>query len=111
MSASDQSTINGNVIPATIQEVQRGDVAAGQRRVNLIWEVTQAIIALSVVIANIAVAIHIGFSDSKTAIIIPQVLTDSLFLVIGFYFGRTNHASVGGVGYKPPPEGVIYQGR
>jgi hypothetical protein len=83
----------------------------GQRKINLIWEVTQAVIALSVVAANLAVAIHVGFeSGSGNGAVkeVPPMLTNSLFLVIGFYFSRTNHAAIGGVGNKPEQE---YEGR
>ncbi len=80
----------------------------GQRRINLIWETTQAIIALAVVAANLAVGVHVGFSPTGTKMEIPPMLTNSLFLVIGFYFSRTNHAAVGGVGPKLQSE---YEGR
>lgn len=73
---------------------------SGQRRINLIWEFTQAVIALAVVMANLIVAVNFGLT-SKAAQEFPSVLSSSLFLVIGFYFSRTNHQSIGGVGYKP----------
>jgi hypothetical protein len=70
-------------------------VAAGQRKINLIWERTQAFIAVVVVCANLIVGVYVGLfkNDAK----IPDVLTNSLFLVVGFYFSRTNHNAVGGV--------------
>ena len=58
----------------------------GQRRINLLWEVTQSFIALAVTVATLY------FSQSK------DVLPNAFFLVIGFYFGRTNHQRTGGVG-------------
>lgn len=65
---------------------------AGQRRVNLIWEFTQATIAILITMAMIyseiknldSVAIRMGFS-----------------LIVGFYFSRTNHQAIGGIGKKP----------
>lgn len=72
---------------------------AGQRKVNLIWEMTQATIAILITLAMIyseikkfdSVAIRMGFS-----------------LIVGFYFSRTNHQAIGGVGKKPTQK---YQGR
>lgn len=77
---------------------QEDVTTAGQRRVNLIWECTQAsiavIITLAVVYASITVTIH-------------QELSNAFFLIVGFYFSRTNHSAIGGVGRKPnqPYEG------
>ena len=85
---------------------QQDVTTAGQRKINLIWEFTQAFIAISVVAANLAVGVHVGFSDSKSEV--PPLLTNSLFLVIGFYFSRTNHAAIGGTGTKPSDD---YHGR
>lgn len=62
--------------------------SASQRQVNIIWETTQAFIAVSVTIANIYAAL--------TGIESPP-LNNTFFLVVGFYFGRTNHQKVGGV--------------
>jgi membrane protein YdbS with pleckstrin-like domain len=63
--------------------------APHQERINLIWEVTQALIAGAVVIAAI-LAQFTYFSVSESTII-----ANAFFLVIGFYFGRTNHARAG----------------
>ena len=65
---------------------------AGQRRVNLIWETTQASIALSVT----GTALYVTANTISEAAF--SVLSNGFFLVIGFYFGRTNHARSGGVG-------------
>jgi hypothetical protein len=59
-----------------------------QRTVNMLWEGTQAIIASAVTVAFI-VAQFKGI-ESNT-------LNGAFFLIIGFYFGRTNHTNVGGV--------------
>jgi regulator of protease activity HflC (stomatin/prohibitin superfamily) len=79
---------------------------AGQRRVNLIWEVTQAVIAMLVVGITLTVAALAaregmrGTSQQAISTLNSAItmLSNSLFLVIGFYFGRTNHQRVGGVG-------------
>ncbi len=75
------------------------ETESGQRRVNLIWEATQALIALGVVGAVLAICMRIAFAaiDLK----VPEVLQNALFLIVGFYFSRTNHAAIGGVGNKP----------
>jgi len=85
-------------MPATTTE-QEDIVTAGQRKVNLVWERTQAIIALSVTIALIYVSIMKIESEE---------LKNAFFLIVGFYFSRTNHAAIGGVGIKPSQK---YQGR
>lgn len=71
--------------------------SASQRRINMIWEYTQASIALIVVASNIAyiftlVFIHSISTEATTAAVL---LSNAFFLVIGFYFGRTNHARLG----------------
>jgi hypothetical protein len=81
-------------------------VTAGQRRINLIWEWTQAIISVAVVFANMVVAVYDGIAASPRDF--PVILSSSLFLVIGFYFSRTNHAAIGGVGAQPAQR---YEGR
>jgi hypothetical protein len=78
----------------------------GQRRINLIWEWTQSVISITVVIANMVVAVYDGISKQPHEF--PTVLSSALFLIVGFYFSRTNHAAIGGVGNKPQ---TIYEGR
>lgn len=75
---------------------------ASQRRVNLIWEYTQSIIALMVILSNLIVGVYAGLTTGKVEV--PPVLTNAMFLVVGFYFSRTNHAAIGGVGFKPKQE-------
>ena len=60
---------------------------AGQRRVNMIWEYTQASIAIVVIGIFATTAIREKAIDSFTAGIVG--------VVTGFYFGRTNHARIG----------------
>lgn len=66
-------------------------VVAGQRRINIIWEVTQAIIAVGVTGSIVYCAIAAKMSAE---------LSNAFFLVIGFYFSRTNHVNIGGIGPK-----------
>ena len=86
---------------------QENVTLSGQRRVNIIWEATQAVIALVVVVANMAPPLISAFTG-KDARNVPESVTNTLFLVVGFYFSRTNHSSVGGVGAKREGE---YTGR
>lgn len=74
-------------------------VTAGQRRINLVWEATQAAIAVSITGGVIYCAVRA---------IDSVVLTNAFFLIVGFYFSRTNHAAIGGVGLKPQS---TYSGR
>lgn len=78
---------------------QEDIVTAGQRRINLVWEITQSLIAIGITGAVIFCAV------SK---IESTVMTNAFFLIVGFYFSRTNHQAIGGVGIKPQQE---YQGR
>jgi hypothetical protein len=86
---------------------QQDLVTAGQRKVNLIWEVTQALIALTVVGSTMAAAV-VGYL-SKFPEQIPTVFSLAFGTVVGFYFGRTNHERTGGVG--PRHEDNRYTGR
>jgi len=87
--------------PVTLEQSEVGLKTAGQRRVNLIWEFTQAFIAGTVVstvlIVSAVLVIKVGDnSDNKMGAFV--FLTGVANLVIGFYFGRTNHQRIGGVG-------------
>lgn len=86
---------------------QQNLTKAGQRKINLIWEYTQAFIAVLVVLSNLVVGVWVGLGWSATKEV-PPMLTNALFLVVGFYFSRTNHSAIGGVGNKPQEE---YMGR
>lgn len=61
---------------------------ANRQQTNLIWERTQAAIACGVTLAYIAAQL---MGKGLTA----EGLANAFFLVIGFYFGRTNHARPG----------------
>jgi hypothetical protein len=76
-----------NVQSTTTAEEDLG--TAGQRRVNLIWEVTQGTIALLITGATIY-AVMIG----RESVILGNAFT----LIIALYFVRTNHVKIGGIG-------------
>ncbi len=81
--------------PTTTSEQDRK--TASQRRVNIIWESTQSLIAIWVTGATLYVSAMLALKDNgQTAAFL--LLSNAFFLVIGFYFGRTNHQRTGGVG-------------
>ena len=61
-----------------------------RHKIPIIWEYTQACIALAIVVVNVFVGIHIGLLQGRNEL--PPTLTNALFVVIGFYFGRANPA-------------------
>jgi len=77
-------------------ETEIGLRTAGQRRVNILWEVTQSFIAVAVSLSTLYVSGNLALNDqTQTAAFL--LLSNAFFLVVGFYFGRTNHQRVGGV--------------
>ena len=78
---------------------------AGQRRINILWERTQAIIAVGVVgaavLVNAMLALAPYFAPHPSGDVpVPNLTNLNVMaaLVTGFYFGRTNHTRSGGVG-------------
>lgn len=67
------------------------DTRAGQRRINLLWESTQATIALSITGA----LIYCELNKIESV-----VLKNAFFLVVAMYLIRTNHTLTGGPGPK-----------
>lgn len=100
----------GHTLAPTTTEEQ--DVTTqGQRDINKIWELTQSYIALLVVVAgvlvNSVIITAIIFFNKETSVTQLALISISLQfinlttgIVIGFYFSRTNHQAVGGVGPK-----------
>lgn len=95
---------------------QEDTVTAGQRDINKIWERTQSYIAMGVTASTIAiigltVIIALITRNEITQAMATQInyLVVMTTLILSFYFSRTNHAAIGGVGRKPvePP----YTGR
>ena len=90
------------------EEAQRERMTAGQRKINLIWEYTQAVIAIAVVSSTMTAGLHSVFAHTGEQI--PTVIGVAFGMVVGSYFQRTNHMNVGGVGPKPP-QYQPYEGR
>ena len=78
--------MTANLQSTTTSEEDRH--SAGQRQINRIWELTQALIAVTVTGA---------FIYASLIKIESRALDNTFFMVVGFYFGRTNHQRVGGV--------------
>jgi len=91
--------------PETTSEQDRK--TAGQRRVNIIWELTQSYVAIMVTTSTVVVAALTAKAAVEVNATVATVtasstgfllLSNAFFLVIGFYFGRTNHTRSGGIG-------------
>ena len=83
--------------PTTTEEQDRK--TAGQRAINLKWESTQQIIAITVTIAVLFICGFIvvyGEPSLRQAAFL--FLTNMAVLVITTYFQRTNHTRSGGIG-------------
>lgn len=100
------ATSTDSLTPTTTAEQDIN--TASQRQINLIWEWSQAVIALLVVFGNVLTASWLALTASTSEF--PVVLSSALFLVIGFYFSRTNHQAVGGIGPKRADD-QPYEGR
>ena len=96
-----------SVAPTTT--AQQDITTHGQRRINLIWEVTQAVVAVAVTIATLFVAGNLALKDQPGDAAF-LLLSNAFFLIVGFYFSRTNHQAIGGIGPKAD-EGQDYRGR
>lgn len=88
---------------------------AGQRNINLIWETIQGKIAIYVIIGTmiidgIALLTSLGLSRDLTGsqASVLGVINSLATGVIAFYFSRTNHTQIGGIGAKPND---VYRGR
>lgn len=83
---------------------QQDLTTSGQRQINLIWERTQALIAVLVVVATMVCGV-VGMIYNMP---VPTIMAVAFGTVVGFYFSRTNHAAIGGIGQKANSE---YLGR
>jgi hypothetical protein len=68
---------------------QNNLMVAGQRRINLIWEATQAVVTVMISGAAIYAALH-GIS--------ADILNFAFVAIVSTYYARTNHTKIGGVG-------------
>lgn len=79
--------------------VQEDILSAGQQKVGLIWEYTQAFIALTVVSVTMATGVYVVFAG-KSGDQIPNIIATAFGIVVGFYFSRNNHGATNGAGNK-----------
>jgi hypothetical protein len=93
---SNLDTQDNKASSTTVEEDLK---SAGQRKINDVWEFTQAAIA-SLIVLTTCIGIIVGRVVQRevgpSAIFPPEWWT-ILGLVIGFYFGRTNHARAGDI--------------
>lgn len=85
----------------TPHQEEQARVSVGQRKVNLLWERTQAAIAIFVVVATLSIGGWLAIVGGKE---IPTIFSVAFGTVVGFYFSRTNHSSIGGVGPIKPDD-------
>lgn len=71
---------------------------SGQRKINLIWEVTQAIVTVMVVGATLFIAGTLALNDTGDTAAAFLLLSNAFFMIVAFYYQRTNHVRTGGVG-------------
>ena len=85
------------VATTTVEEDKH---TAAARITDLIWEITQALIAMSVVGTVIYVNMKLAIYGREVNEVSSSALMQLNVLggiIVGFYFGRTNHARRGGV--------------
>lgn len=99
-----------NALPLPPDTTEQEDIMrASQREISRIWEVTQSRIAMAVVLftmINGSYLVFIGKSDQA----IPTIFSVAFGMITGFYFARTNHEKIGGIG-KKSNDNPDYQGR
>lgn len=90
-------------VPPTQKEAESVKRTAGQRRINLIWEFTQAAVAIIVTAVTLYVAACLALKDQpETAAFL--LLSNAFFVVISTYLTRTNHTKSGGVELDSKPD-------
>jgi hypothetical protein len=72
------------VIAASTRAAANVLAATRKNKINALWEYVQAVLAVSLTASVIFAALVIH--------VVPDALDRALFLVMGFYFGRTNHS-------------------
>ena len=82
----------------------RGSLVYVDHRINLIWEVTQSIIAISITVSTMGA----GILAMQSGRDVPNVISVAFGMIAVFYFSRTNYAAVGNIGSRVQQE---YQGR
>lgn len=74
-------------------------VTAGQRHINVMWERTQQILAITLSAGCLALLGYIiVYGERELKLVAFTFLTNITLLVVNTYFQRTNHTRTGGVG-------------
>lgn len=73
----------------SVPQAARGLAATRHNKINLLWEYVQAFLAISLVSAMIFCSLRT--SSVGREVVVPESLKAATFIVLGFYFGRTNH--------------------
>lgn len=82
-----------------LQEEQLGLTQLGQRKINLLWEITQTGLAvLTLLFIGIIYVIQYNRGDPNPEA--PEVLKNVLLIIVAMYYQRTNHTRIGGTGEK-----------
>lgn len=74
---------------------------SGQRKINLIWEATQAVVTVLVVSSTLYIAgslVLSSTSDNSDRGAAFLLLSNAFFMIVTAYYQRTNHVRTGGVG-------------
>lgn len=71
---------------------------SSQRRINLVWELTQAVVTVMVVGSTLYIAGRLALSDSTDRTVAFLLMSNAFFMIVTFYYQRTNHIRTGGVG-------------
>lgn len=91
---------DGGVKP-TAQQSETTLRTEGQRRINLVWEVTQAVVTVMVVGATLFIAGKLALAEGSNAgdrSAAFLLLSNGFFMIVTAYYQRTNHTRTGGVG-------------
>lgn len=99
--SAPKQTVHGPIVPPTeaaqeVEATRKNDAeqlaVTRHQKINMVWERTQQGIAILCVAASVLSSLYLVFAGEE-----PlgergfQFLTNIGLLVIGFYFGRTNH--------------------
>lgn len=80
--------ITDHIVPPTTT-AEQDRTTRSQRRINFIWESTQAIVTVAITLSEIYAQLHK---------ISAPMLDAAFFAVTSTYLARTNHTKVGGIG-------------
>jgi len=101
----DEKTLLPGPLPASLNPTttaEQNRATAGQRSINRIWEQTQAIVTVVIIVVTASGVLAKVFLPAASNL--PSEWWAIVGLVIGFYFSRTNHTKIGGVPMRTSTE-------